>query len=392
MKKHSDKEKYFKPMSESEKRKTVTVLESYEAALYKTIAILKKELAEEVDKNIALQKSNAVLIRDINAIDGTWEKKTERHLKELNEMRERWEPVLKACCNAEADVEALQERLEVANAELNDANDRINTLRGLREAEKVAETKKVAAIETRYATLVRDYDTLSKNNAHNKNLMDTYDKTMTDAKSIMDALREENRLLKETKVNDEHLARKVLDLKKSNDELVKENDAFKLQVTRLVNGINAHACPHRQEGGSPFSFKVPCGKCTACKLEGSYKVIESVSNELEKYKKREGDKDLVNNTTQVALDRTAKNLIETKAKLSEVTTEVSSLVGALDRKCKELELLKENRTIQLEASNILTQGLTACARASYFGQLKSREIAIATLKQMADFKASVKVV
>jgi DNA repair exonuclease SbcCD ATPase subunit len=257
--------------------------------------------------------------------------------KDNARLKERWETVLQACCNAEAEVEHLQEKLETTNCHLEDANnfaDRIvyevGVLRGELAAAKGGNTKALAEVETKLAKLAREYDVLTKNYTYALEHKGEQDKLIADAGNVINKLREEIKILKSQQVDQEHLAKKLVELQ-----------------GKLVT-VDALQCPfHRNK----FLYTA-CGKCTTCKLEAAYGIIDrtaALNKQLEADLKNQKSR-IANNfscegsrtddrtkmcgscaecllkQTYAILDQTSKNLIaankdkeELKAKLAHQT-------------------------------------------------------------------------
>jgi chromosome segregation ATPase len=258
--------------------------------------------------------------------------------------QERWEDVLKACVDSEAEVEHLQEEMEKMSADISDKEE--NYIRVLHECNrlttelgigKVVHTKAIADyeicianltrdLETRIANLTRNLENTESNKKYACDHISEQNKLIRDAKSAMESLRAENEQLKSKQVNAEHLAKKVIQLQ---EELVK-SDSYK--------------CPFRKTQNN--TIHIPCGKCIGCKLDAAYGIIDrSVAN----VKHLEGQLRKVEEELQfktAILDQTSQNLIkshEDKASVEKIysqsLTESNALASALQSEKTHLQAI-----------------------------------------------------
>jgi uncharacterized small protein (DUF1192 family) len=160
--------------------------------------------------------------------------------------KEEWEEVLKVCVNAENEVNYLQEQLEILTFKLKDITDELK----LRHEEHVANNDEVINAKI-------------KNDAH------TYQINQLNLR--INTLQTENEQLKTSKVNTEHLAKKVLELQK--------------EMSRTTMSY----CPfqrHKRLNPDPTQQHQLCGVCIACQLD---KVTEDLIKNREYSLKLESD-------------------------------------------------------------------------------------------------------
>lgn len=173
--------------------------------------------------------------------------------KSNDELKARWEPVLQACCNAEAEVEHLREQLEDVNLKMADYED--HTLRAYHETNttKVVITKQIADLESRIAKLLRELENYKSNYEYALEHKKQLEKVISEAKIETDKLRSQQ-------VNSEHLAKQVVRLQKELSE------------------IELTYCPYQKNKND---LHIPCGKCVKCKLDAAYGIIERSTTNVE---------------------------------------------------------------------------------------------------------------
>ena len=209
---------------------------------------------------------------------------------ENRELREKWNNLLQICCNAESEVEylskrlaetkrdlnavdgswekkveLLQETIETMDLQLADTDEKFRrltydlfTVKSEFDAAKVAHTKALADVESRLVNVVRAHDNLSSNYKHAIEHKTSQDKLIADVTVVVHKLREENLQLK---ADAEHLAKK----------LVQKNNEYE----GLVTEVSHLRCPFQK---TKDIIHIQCGKCSACKLEAAYNIITGLEN------------------------------------------------------------------------------------------------------------------
>lgn len=192
---------------------------SYTEAMKRTIEILKQDRDD-------FEKKWATAVRDMNAIDGSWQKK--------------WEKILETCCNAEAEVEHLQNIVEDLNflvADVNENNSRlieeVRKLTAIISGNKIINTRVAADYETRIVALTKELETTEANRKYACNHIDEQNKLIRDVKAKMEETWEENRKFRGEKINNEHLAKKTVELHQENVRLMQENSEAKTQLVEM---------------------------------------------------------------------------------------------------------------------------------------------------------------
>lgn len=319
-------------------------------------------------------------------------RKLERKLKAANEclslyrksndeLKQRWEPVLQACCNAEAEVEHLQEQLEVLNLKMADYED--HTLRAYHETNttKVVITKQVADLESRIAKLLRELENYKSNYEYALEHKKQLEKVISEAKIETDKLRSQQ-------VNSEHLAKQVVRLQKELSEL---------ELTY---------CPYQKNKND---LHLPCGKCVKCKLDAAYGIIERSTKNVENLerelvtlqKKVEkeyvcegtsiGDRVLMCGEclscqlkqTQSVLEQTASNLIHANEDKQRLTKEKANMDANFAEQLKLGAAFRMENIALKEIIRRQRDALELIARGAFF---KHHKIAHECLKDVMKYK------
>jgi hypothetical protein len=152
------------------------------------------------------------------------------------------------------------------------------------------EAKILQQTESRYADVVKRLEISGKNVQHAKEAAAYQEKTVGLAKIEMDKLRA-------TKVSDEHLARKLIELVEENRKLredistkkqqelevvaiINNQEKYAEQVNRLLNERINYNC---QEALTTVDRKViECGKCLSCQLKQAKNISEQTTKNLQK--------------------------------------------------------------------------------------------------------------
>lgn len=280
---------------------------------------------------------------------------------ENNEYREKWNSVLKACCNAEAEVEHLQEQLETADLKLADTEESLQRktqewviLSAERNGLQLQHTREKADLETRISKLHQEISNLSSNYAYSRQHNSDLERLIQDAKRITEALRAEIKTLLEDKVNAEHLAKKLVE--KTN------------QLNTAMSELNAKSCPYQK---TKSTYDIQCGKCIACKLEAAYGIIERNANLVKDLEQQI----IAAGQSQQNAKREVEKLRQT---ISDNTTEISDLKlekSLLDTAKKEhLMIIK----MQRHALDIMYPALEQIAKGAFF---KHKKIAKSALER-----------
>lgn len=180
-----------------------------------------------------------------------------------DELKARWEKLLQVCCNAEAEVEHLQNEIEIANLRFEDAMSNVSLSNTELINIRIKHTAEKAELESKIAKLVREYDVIQKNYQYLHDHTKQLNQLVEDAKVESCKIRDENSQLKQQQVNAEHLAKQVVKLQKELSEL---------ELTY---------CPYQKSRQymnekmiTEFSTHLPCGTCVKCKLDAAYDIIE----------------------------------------------------------------------------------------------------------------------
>src|SRR6185503_13625133 len=159
--------------------------------------------------------------------------------------KQKWEDILKACCNAESEVEHLQNIIEELNSEKIDLKE--STEKYSNDNNKLkAELKD---LNERVIVQFADYESRIYNFLNNQ---DHINKLILQSEVTIKDLETENQKLKTSQVNNEHLAKQLL-------KLSQEKDA-------LNSKLNTLQCEYHK-GCSGLLEYYRCGKCTCCKLK-----------------------------------------------------------------------------------------------------------------------------
>jgi len=239
---------------------------------------------EERDKIIGdLQKRLSKVVREINETEGTWQSK--------------WEKILRDCCDAEDEVDHLEEIVDDLNTQLEDAKESY---------ERTVQELKVTEDNRKYAC-----DHIQGQN-----------KLIRDAKTTVETLRAEKetlmselQILKESKVNSEHLAKKLL-------ELQNENNNFK-------NRSDYYSCPFQRDKNSLY---LPCGKCTSCKLDAAYGIIDRSAANVEHL-------ECELNKTKAILDQTRQNITKANKERDIIEHNYTTYILETEKKNKKANQL-----------------------------------------------------
>ena len=227
------------------------------------------------------------------------------------ELKERFDRVLKICCDAEADVEHYQAVIEELNLKIADMADAYQWKCFDVTTTNAKHLQEKAEIETRMAKVVREYDTLLNNYNYAKSHVAEYDKTMTEAKRIMEELRSKNKALSDAQVNSEHLARKLLQLQekynKSEADLSEFHAAF----------AHDYCCV----GQRTHDATSMCGTCLECKFTQLEKILNQTVLNL---KEANSERDI----NQKLLDEANRNFDALKANSKKEIDGLISIITA----------------------------------------------------------------
>lgn len=252
---------------------------------------------------ILLQKNHSLLDVALNKI-----KQMEvQHAQTLNALETDWktkfERVLKDCCTAEANVSFLEARLDEAHAKFLDIMENYDktgtahltlslsyeTLKGVH-SKCEFETKK---IRDEMIAIKYDLVNVSDNYAYARNHIKEQNTLLEKTKGVFDNLRTENETLKGKIVNQEHLAKKLVELQQGKQGLETTIANLWAENKRLF-------CNHFLSTDGK-----PCGTCYGCKLSESEKMlnrsVENVANLEAKLTQ-----------TQTILDKTIINLTQVR--------------------------------------------------------------------------------
>lgn len=271
--------------------------------------------------------------------------------------QERWEDVLKACVNAEAEVEHLQEMVETAELKMKDCLenyweqvDQNHHISAELQSIKSCNTGVLAERETRIANLLAELKQTEGNRKYACDHIMKQNELIRDAKAAMESLRLQNEQLTAQQVNAEHLAKKVIQLQ---EELVR-SDSYK--------------CPHQKTPNN--TIHLPCGKCIGCKLEAAYGIIERTAANVKHLegKLRKVDEELI--FKNAVLEQTAKNLAKAnddKASVEKIYSkslnESNDLASALQREKTHLnEVIRLQRAVLEEISGFWFYQITGVSK------------------------------
>lgn len=189
---------------------------SSEEANLRTIELLKEDRFE-------LEKKLVTVFRDMDQIQKDWQIK--------------WENLLKSCCDAEAEVQHLQNIVENLNflvADVNENNshliEEVRKLTAIISGTKIINTRVAADYETRISTLAKELKTTEDNRKYACDHINQQNILIRDAKLKMESLWQENENLVQSKVNGAHLAKKTVELHQDNVRLMQENSEAKNQL------------------------------------------------------------------------------------------------------------------------------------------------------------------
>lgn len=298
-----------------------------------------------------------------------------------------WDEILKACVNAEAEVESLQNEIEQYGVELVDMRGHIDSAvaerndfryqRDLARAElknaSTSHTKAIAGYETRISKLSAELAQTESNRAYACNHIQEQNKLIRDAKTEVQNLRDGLKKMGDARSQADHLAKKVV-------ELQAESVRSKFYL-----------CSAQQ---AKTQLESKCGTCVACKLDAANDIIARTADNVMilEHKLRKVCEEL--QFKSIVLDQTAANLAKANEKmaldvrLSEQAKQdlaaykesVEVVTGNSQRKIKALEQEKGH------LYNLVNQqrdALELIARGAIF---KHADIARTALVDAAEFK------
>ena len=280
---------------------------------------------------------------------------------ENTEMREKWNMVLEACCNAEAESEKLQNDVETLQLKLVDSEEALRRqveecfrlsaeLNGI----KLVNTKSQGEIESKMAKLVREYDTLQKNYSFVMQHKAELERLINDAKPIMEKLREENRDLKAKQVNSEHLAKQVV----------------KLQAEVVKN--DSTSCSY-QRGDQNY---IRCGNCVRCKLEAAEGIIKRTTDNVAAVEAQREEASRALKFTKNILEETIKNL-ET------ANQEKETLASHVKRSVDEIGKLRQMAIRDQEIISTYRAALEKIEQGAFFSHKGIAARALERMKEIA---------
>jgi len=303
-----------------------------------------------------------------------------------------WETLLHTCVNAEADRDFALDKLEDANLKLNDKEEQIQRLS--LDYTKLSENYQKLSAEVQYiklqhtatlaereriiTKLTRDLETCESNRKYACEHIQEQNKLIREAKTTADTLREKNSamekeiaLLKAEKVNNEHLAKKSIQLHYENEQLKSLQDTY--------------ACPFQR---TKDSIHIRCGKCTACKLEAAEGIIDRITSNVEHV---ENDLQKVENELtmkKAILTQTIENLAKANKDREIVEFNFSNSLEEGNRLRRENEKLKVTIKHQEKMMGIMHQDLHTISKGLFWHHTT---VAKKSLEEFAKYKANIEI-
>lgn len=300
--------------------------------------------------------------------------------------RQTWEDLLKNLCNSEAEVEHLRDTtetlsLQIADLETDNEHFIQDMARGVNQTKEILAkldvlktdtTRTLADREARIAKLLRELETTEGNRKYACDHILLQNQVIRDAKTTVATIRADyqNLLtevdeLRATKVNSEHLAKKVIQTQSDNVRIISENAALNAL-------IDTFTCPYQK---TKEIIHIPCGKCLSCKFEATMRVIEqgqAINDQLQKDLKT-FDEELI--FKQSVLEQTSQNVLAANKERDIAATQVRQITiekDAANKMIDELKLLIRTQETALET----------VAEGSFFGHANIAQNALDRVKKL----------
>lgn len=304
----------------------------------------------------------------------------------------KWETLLRTCVNAEADRDFVQDKLEEANLKIADRDEQVTRL--AKDYTELSQDHQKLAAEFQYiklqhtaamaereriiAKLTRDLETCEGNRKYACDHIQEQNKLIREAKITTDTLREQNSalekeiaLLKAERVNNEHLAKKSIQLHNENEQLKSIRDA--------------HACPFQR---TKDSIHIRCGKCTSCKLEAAEGIIDRITSNVERV---ENDLQKVEDELtmkKAILTQTIENLAKANKDREVVEYNFSNSLEEGERLRKENERLQTTVGHQEKMMEIMQRDLRSISKGLFWHHAT---VAKKSLEEVTKYKANIEI-
>lgn len=297
----------------------------------------------------------------------------------------RWKTLLRTCVNAEADRDFVQDKLEEANLKINDRDEQLQKLSA--DHSKLIEDYQKLSAEFQYiklqhtaamtererinAKLTQELETCEANRKYACEHIQELNKLIHEAKTTMETFQEQKStlekeitLLKAERVNNEHLAKKSIQLNNEKEQ--------------LKSILNVHVCSFQQPKDS---IHIRCGKCTSCKLDVAEGIIERLTSNVEKI-----ENELTTKTA--ALTQTIENLAKARKDREIIEYNLTKSLNEGEQLRKAIEKLQSEINHRDTMLTIMDKDLRSISKGLFWYHAT---VARKSLEEVAKYKANIKI-